>query len=116
MVLNDIGGRPAKCQIEIGGTEIISYSSPSRHTQQPNVWRTQSFLLCNPNRTVVLPGKYVQFSTISDADSDTLWALEPWLDCSSNMPCKPEDAWPPSQQIPTFHILSLRLHFTSHYL
>ena len=99
MVRNDIGVRPAKRQIEIGGTEIISYSSPSRHTRQPNVRRTQSFLLRNPHRTVVLPGEYVQFSTPSDVDCDTLWALEPQLDCPSNMPRKPEDAWPPPQQI-----------------
>lgn len=99
MVCNDIGIRPAKCQIEIGGTEIISYSSPSRHTRQPNVRRAQSFLLRNPYRTVVLSGEYVQFSTPSDADSDTLWALEPRLDCPSNMPRKPEDAWPLPQQI-----------------
>ena len=99
MVRNDIGVRPAKRQIEIGGTEIISFSSPSRNRRQPNVWRTQSFLLRNPIRTVVLPGEYVQFSTPSDADSDTLWALEPRLDCPSNMPRKPGDAWPPPQQI-----------------
>ena len=99
MVRSDIGIHPAKLQIEIGGTEIISYSSPSRHTRQPNAQHTQSFLLCNPNCRVVLPGEYVQFSTPSDADSDTLWALEPRLDCPSNMPRKPEDAWPPPQQI-----------------
>ena len=99
MVRNDIGVRPAKLQIEIGGTEIISYSSPSRHTRQPNVRRTQSILLRNPIRTVVLPGECVQFSTPSDADSDTLWALEPRLDSPSNMPCKPGDVWPPPQQI-----------------
>ena len=79
MVRNDIGARPAKRQIEIGGTETINYSSPSKHTLQPNVRRTQSFLLRNPNRTVVLPGEYIQFSTPPDSDSDTLWALEPRL-------------------------------------
>ena len=99
MVRNDIGVRPAKRQIEIGGTEIISYSAPPRHTRQPSVRRTKSFLLRNPNRTVVLPGEYVQFSTPPNADADTLWALEPRLDCPSNMPRKPEDAWPPLQQI-----------------
>ena len=99
MVRNDIGVRPAKRQIEIGGTEIISYSAPPRHTRQPSVWRTQSLLLRNPNRTVVLPGEYVQFSTPPDVDADTFWALEPRLDCPSNMPRKPEDAWPPPQQI-----------------
>ena len=94
MVRNDISVCPAKRQIEIGGSEIISYSSPFRHTRQPNVRRTQSFLLRNQNRTVVLPGEYLQFSTPSDADSDTLWALEPRLDCPSNMQRKLEDAWP----------------------
>ena len=34
MTCKDIGVCPAKRQIEIGGTEIISYSSPSRHTRQ----------------------------------------------------------------------------------
>ena len=72
MVRNDIGVRPAKRQIEIGGTEIISYSSPSRHTRQLNVRHTQSFPLRSPNRLIVLPGEYVQFSTPSDSDSDTL--------------------------------------------
>ena len=99
MARNDNGVRPAKRQIEIGGTKIISYSSPSRHTRQPNVRRTQSFLLRSPNRTVDLPGEYLQFITPSDADSDTLWALEPRLDCPSNTQRKPEDVWPPPQQI-----------------
>ena len=86
MVRNNIGIRPAKRQIAIGDTEIINYGSSTRHTRQPNVRRTQSFLLRSPNRTVVLPGEYVQFSTPSDSDSDTWWALEPRLDCPSNMP------------------------------
>ena len=85
------------------GTEIISYSSLSRHTRQPNVQRIQSFLLRNPNRTVVLPGEYLQFITPSDADSDTFWALEPQLDFPSNTQCKPEDAWPLPQQIQSVH-------------
>ena len=114
MTRNDIGVRPAKRQIEIGGTEIISYSSPSRHTRQPNVRRTQSFLLRNPNRTVVLPGEYVQFSTSSDADSGTLWALEPRLDCPSNMPHKTEDAWPPPQKIQSVDH-AVRVHNTTGY-
>ena len=71
MVCNDIGVRPTKRQIEIGGTEIISYSSPSRHTRQLNIGRTQSFLLRSPSCTVVLPGEYAQFSTPSDSDSDS---------------------------------------------
>ena len=103
MVRNDISVCPAQRQIEIGGTGIINYSSLSRHTRQPNVQRIQSFLLRNPNRTVVLPGEYLQFITPSDADSDTFWALEPQLDCPSNTQCKPEDAWPLPQQIQSVH-------------
>ncbi|PFX17939.1 hypothetical protein AWC38_SpisGene17717 [Stylophora pistillata] len=99
IVRNDIGVRPAKRQIKIGGTEIISYSSPSRHTRQSNVRHAQSYLLRNPNRTVILPGEYVQFSTPPDSDSHTLWALDPRLDSLSSMPRKPEEAWPPPQQI-----------------
>ena len=99
MVCNDIGVCPAKRQTDIGGTEIISYSSPSGYTRQPNVRRTQSCLLRNPHGTVVLPGEYVQFSTPSDADSDTLWSLESRLDCPSSMPHKPEDALSPPLQI-----------------
>ena len=57
MVRNDISVHPAKRQIG-----ILNYSSPSRHTRQPNVWGTQSFLLRNPNRTVVLPGN--MFSSV----------------------------------------------------
>ena len=77
MVHNNIGVWPAKHQIERGGTKIVNYSSPSRHTRQPNVRCTHSFLQRNSNCTVVLPGESVQFSTSYDADSDTLWALEP---------------------------------------
>ena len=89
MVRNDIGVHPAKRQTEIGGIEIMSYSSPSRHTRQPNVRRTQSFLLNKPNRTVVLPGEYIQFITL----------LEPRPDYPSYSQRKPEDAWPLPQQI-----------------
>ena len=99
MVRKDIGVRTAKRQIAIGDTEIINYGSSSRHTRQPNVRRIKSFLLRNPKRTAVLPGDYVQFSTPSDSDSDTWWTLEPRLDSPSNMPRKPQAAWPPPQQI-----------------
>lgn len=43
--------------------------------------------------------RYFQFSTPSDADFDTLWALQPQLNCLSNIKRKAEDVWPPPQQI-----------------
>ena len=96
-VCNDIGVLPAKCQIEICGSEMINYSLPSQHTYLPNMRRTQSFLLRNPSRTIVLPGEYVQFSTPPDFDLHTFWALELQIDYLSNLPHKPEDARPPPQ-------------------
>lgn len=47
VVQNDIGDRPAKRQIVIGGSEAIHYGTSSRHTAQLAVRRTQSFLLRN---------------------------------------------------------------------
>lgn len=47
VVQNDIGDRPAKRQIVIGGSEAIHYGISSRHTAQLAVRRTQSFLLRN---------------------------------------------------------------------
>ena len=61
--------------------------------------RTQSFLLHNPRRTVVLPGDYIKRSTPCDSDPDSLWALEPRLDSPSNILTKPKEAWPRSQDI-----------------
>ena len=63
MVHNDIGVRPTKRQIVIGGSEVVHYGKPSNHTLPPTARRTQSFLLRNPHRTVVLPGEFIQFST-----------------------------------------------------
>ena len=99
MVHNDIGVRPAKRQIAIGGSEVVHYGKSSNHTLPPTARRTQSFLLRNPHRTVVLPGEFIEFSTPPESAPDTLWALEPRLDCPSNSSLKPEDAWPLPQQV-----------------
>ena len=99
MARNDIGVRPAKHQIVIGGSDVIHYGTPSRHAVQPTTRRTQSFLLRNPQRTSVRPGQYVQLDTPCNSDPDTLLALEPRLDCPSNFSLKVEGAWPPPQQI-----------------
>ena len=96
---NDISIHPARRQIVIGGSDMIHYGTASKHTTQSAVRRTQSFLLRNPQRTVILPGEYVQLDTPRDSDPDTLWALEPRLDCPSNILLKAEGAWPPPQQV-----------------
>ena len=92
MVHNDIGARHAKRQIEMDGTEIIGYRSPSRHTRQPYT----IFPAAQP-KPHSCSARGVR--PVSDAVSVISWVLEPRLHCPSNMPRKPEDAWPPSQQI-----------------
>lgn len=97
---NDIGIRPARRQIVIGGSDVIHYGTASKHTTQPAVRRTQSFLLRNPQRTVILPGEYVQLDTPCDSDPDTLWALEPRLDCPSNTPAQGRRSMAPTSTSP----------------
>lgn len=90
MVQNDISVHPAKRQIVIGGTEAIHYGTSSRHIAQPAVRRTHSSR--NPHRTVVLTGDNLQLNKSSDADPDSLWTLEPRLDCPSNILSKEQGA------------------------
>lgn len=99
MTKNDIGVRPAKRQIVINGSDVVNYGSTSRRFTQSSVRRTQAFLLRNTQRTVLLPGEYVQLPTPSDAEPDTLWTLEPRLDSPSNADRECEQAWPPPQDI-----------------
>ena len=96
---NDIAIRPAKREIVVGGTDVVHYGTPSKTTPHSTVRHTQSFLLRNPSRTVVLPCAYFQLTTPQESDPDVLWALEPRLDSKANLPCKAETAWPQPQDI-----------------
>ena len=98
LVCNDIAARPAKRQIIIGGSEIIQYGGYG--TQRASARRTQSFLLRGPpQRSVILPGEFIQLRTPMDSDPDSVWALEPRVDSPSNHNVKPERAWPPVQEV-----------------
>ena len=101
LAANDIAIRPAKREIVVGSTDVVHYGTPSKTTPPPHstARRTQSFLLRNPSRTVVLPGVYLQLTTPLKSNPDVLWALEPRLDSPSNLPCKAETAWPQPQDI-----------------
>ena len=96
---NDIAIRPTKREILIGGTDVVQYGTSVKVTPHSTARRTQSFLLRSPQQTVVLPGDYLQLTTPLESDPDSLWALEPRLDSPSNLPRKPEAAWPQRQDI-----------------
>jgi hypothetical protein len=95
---NDIATRPAKKQIVINGTDVIYYGP--RKSVHPTARRAQTFLLRSPpNKSVILPGQFVEFTTPSDAARDEAWALEPRWDCALNLKSTPRTAWPLPQEI-----------------
>ena len=73
---------------------VVTLKSPPVQSEEPAILpATQPKLHSRSARG------YLNFSTPSDADSDTLWALEPRLDCPSKMKRNTEEAWPPPLQI-----------------
>lgn len=95
---NDIAIRPAKSQIVIGGSEIVSYGpQPSGRSYAR---RTQAFLLRAPShQTVLMPGDVVQLDVPEQCDPDSVWALEPRLDSPLNKDTDISGAWPPPQEV-----------------
>ena len=97
-VTNDIATRPARHQVVIGGSKIVTYGV--KHDTSPSVRRTQAFLLRSPpQQTVILPGDYIQLETPLDCDPDTMWAMEPRFDCPVNDNKKDNNAWPKQQEV-----------------
>ena len=95
---NDIASRPAKSQIVIGGSDVITYGT--QKLSVGSVRRTQASVLRGPlHKTVLLPGEYLQLDTPEDMATDMDWVLEPRLDVPLNAHCKPEKAWPHPQEI-----------------
>ena len=80
---NDIGTRPAKKQIIIRGSDIISYGSNS--IKVPKARRAQTYVLRGPtHNTVVMPGEYIELDVSRSSIQDTTLALEPRYDSSLN--------------------------------
>ena len=97
LVKNDIGTRPKRSQIIIGGSEIVYYGSASQ--THGNVRRTQAVLIRAPHKqTVLLPGDYIDLKVPADIPVDSEWALEPRLDSPCNR-INPDRPWPPPQNI-----------------
>jgi hypothetical protein len=98
LVTNDIATRPAKRQIVIGGTDVISYGPQSQTST--SIRRTQAFLLRSPSRqTVLMPGDFIDLPLPTSFDPDTTCAIEPRLDSPSNQDVKFQQVWPPAQEV-----------------
>ena len=80
---NDIGVRPFKSHIILGGSKIIKYDT--RGVCEPMVRRTNpSFVLrAPPHQTILLPGESLSLKTPPEAVPNSSWALEPRSDISS---------------------------------
>jgi len=94
MKTNDIATRPAKNQIVIRGRDIVHYGSQAH--SDVTARRVQAFLCRSPPRhTVLMPGDFIEFATPNVPDS--MWALEPRIDCSVNRDT--DYVWPIPQEI-----------------
>ena len=88
------GEVPAKCQVIIAGKDTITYSDNQR--KSVSCRRTESYLVRGPeNKTVILPGDYVQLSV--PGACDTNWAIEPHSD--SIILDSFGNSWPSHQEI-----------------
>ena len=74
LAVNDIAVRPAKRQIVVHGSDVISYGSQPEST--PSVRRAQAHVLQSPVKTVLMPGEFIQVSTPKDLPPDSSVAIE----------------------------------------
>ena len=90
---NDIGVRPFKSHIIIGGTDVIHYDS--KGVCDPMIRRTNLSLTLRspPQQTVLLPGESLCLKTPPDVIPNAQWALEPRCDNSVEWfaPCEVKD-------------------------
>ncbi len=97
LATNDIGTRPAKNQIVIGGSEVVYYGQQTSNAA--SVRRTQAYLLRCPRQQTLLPGDFVQLALPDGCELDSDWALEPRIGSPANMYVKDTSAWPHAQAI-----------------
>ena len=98
LTTNDVAVRPAKRQIVIQGTDILTYGvSPDCRVA---VRRTQAYLVRSPpTRTVILPGEFAELTVPESLQADATWALEPRLDTYTNSEAKLSSVWPAPQEV-----------------
>lgn len=96
MITNVISVRPAKGQVLIQGSEVITYNSEA--TTNPHahaVRRTQSCVMRSSTpSTVVLPGEYLDLDVPPDLGLDYTQAIEARTDTPSNKCSNVSQLWP----------------------
>ena len=81
LTTNDIGLRPSKQQIIIGGSDVVFYGPPSSEPSINRVRRTQAVILRSPSTSVVWPGEYLEVDLPEDFSPDCTVSIEARPDC-----------------------------------
>ena len=99
LAVNDIAVRPAKRQIVVHGSDVISYGSQPEST--PSVRRAQAHVLQSPVKTGLMPGEFIQVSTPKDLPPDSSVAIEPHFDAPHSRSTDDGVMWPCPQELST---------------
>lgn len=82
MASNDIAVRPAKQEIIIAGSDVVSYG-PTDSTSKYHAVRCCHVLRAPPVNTTIWPGGFLEIEVPTDVPSDAQLAVEPRVDSSS---------------------------------
>ena len=93
MATNDIAVRPAKHQITIGDSDIVSYG-PTLPASKYHAVRACHVLRAPPVKTTIWPGEYLEIEAPPGLTSDSSLAIEPRVDPSSTRHIKSSHVWP----------------------
>lgn len=98
MFVNKIGVNPELWEITIEGTEVIKYGPGKDKTVK--VRRSQATVVRGPReRSVILPGQYLELKVPDECEVDSSWLLEPRFVNPLNQETKFSRAWPPAQVV-----------------
>ena len=90
LTINDIGLRPSKQEIIIGGSDVVCYGPPPCEPSIHRVRRTQAVVLRSPATSVIWPGEYLEVDLPDDFFPDCTVFIEARPD-SMKVP----QNWPP---------------------
>ena len=90
LTINDIGLRPSKQEIIIGGSDVVCYGPPPCEPSIHRVRRTQAVVLRSPATSVIWPGEYLEVDLPDDFFPDCTVSIEARSD-SMKVP----QNWPP---------------------
>ena len=92
---NDIAIHPAKCQITIGGNEVVQYGGTKKTSPHHSVRRAHAEILRAPTiNTTLWPGDFIELEVPDVYSPDTALAVEPRTISATNQFTKPTTVWP----------------------